>query len=69
IIRSRYNLCHSLCPLGEHFPANHIWNVNRTRQALCNRFDSEGIEGDRSRVIYMNNHPPNQLSHPEGQNN
>ncbi|KAG5618110.1 hypothetical protein H5410_017934 [Solanum commersonii] len=36
---------HNLCPSGEHSPLNHTGDVNRTRQALCDMLDSEGIEG------------------------
>ncbi|KAG5621996.1 hypothetical protein H5410_007214, partial [Solanum commersonii] len=70
ITRSSYNLCHSLCPSGEHSVVSNLCalgDVNRTRQVLCDRLNSESIEGDRSRVIRVDNYPPNQLSNPEGQ--
>lgn len=67
-----------LCSLGNPSPpqqllcnrqqtANHTGNVNCTRQVLCDRLDSEGIKGDQSRVIHMDDHPLNQLNHRKGQ--
>ncbi|KAG5588441.1 hypothetical protein H5410_048875, partial [Solanum commersonii] len=44
--------CHNFCPSSEHYVhANYTEDVNYTGQALCDRLDSEGIEGDRSRII------------------
>ncbi|KAG5620659.1 hypothetical protein H5410_005877 [Solanum commersonii] len=56
INRNGDNLCHNLCPLGGHsVTANNTVNVNHTKWDICDKLDSECIEG----IIHVDDHPPN----------